>query len=405
MASRLSTRIDQLQRVLFDATLDKEFTFLTATASIHEMHLIKNPTNYTTQLNISKYSIETTAKAVKKNSTNSQEAFLDQCMKLVTIINNNIEVVKSTQLAIPFQKGFSKLATSMARCSISEKKVIETGSYGTTSLVTLSDGSQYVSKTPIPWSEIERIHGNCEDKKVPERPLLEKKITDKLAAEAEILYSLQQKNPHIVRFFGVDEDGFSLLEYIPGGELYHLIRDNKLNAEKTLFIARALAKTLKDLHASGWSHCDIKPENIMFDKEGNPILIDFESARKTFTNLQERCGTYPFMAPEVLFLGLPRSDKIDVWSFGCTLYSMVTRSFVYVDLRKKLPLPQTPQESGSFLFKPENNCQNKLIENINNIKTKSPLISDTIITVLKRCLQIVPDNRASMKEIMDIFNT
>lgn len=74
-------------------------------------------------------------------------------------------------------------------------------------------------------------------------------------------------------------------------------------------------------------HCDMKPENVIFtdDKYQNIKIIDFgascTSCANGFTYVQSRY----YRAPEII-LGLPYDQAVDMWSFGCITYELITGS-------------------------------------------------------------------------------
>jgi serine/threonine kinase 16 len=98
------------------------------------------------------------------------------------------------------------------------------------------------------------------------------------------------------------------------------------------------------MHDAGYSHRDIKLENILLDSHGNPVLTDFGSAGPleesvtsrsqllTILDVASQHTTLPYRAPELLEAGGLRASldddvtidfgKVDVWSLGCTLFAM-----------------------------------------------------------------------------------
>ncbi|KAI0081510.1 kinase-like protein, partial [Panus rudis PR-1116 ss-1] len=79
-----------------------------------------------------------------------------------------------------------------------------------------------------------------------------------------------------------------------------------------------------DLHAMGYAHQDIKPENILLDQTGRLILSDFGLARR-FTDPPQPglAGTWLYMPLEV-HRKQPHNHKIDVWSTGLVLFELLT---------------------------------------------------------------------------------
>ncbi len=86
---------------------------------------------------------------------------------------------------------------------------------------------------------------------------------------------------------------------------------------------------LNFLHSTGILHCDIKPENILFDIDRKRVkIIDFGNATfyndLNFTYIQTR----PYRAPELIF-GNKYDYSIDIWSLGCLIYELLTFRFLF----------------------------------------------------------------------------
>lgn len=70
-------------------------------------------------------------------------------------------------------------------------------------------------------------------------------------------------------------------------------------------------------------HRDLKPENILVDAKNNVKLCDFGySAEFDLKEIRQTlCGTYEYMAPEVIFNGR-QTKKTDIWALGILLYEL-----------------------------------------------------------------------------------
>src|SRR5882724_5211378 len=79
------------------------------------------------------------------------------------------------------------------------------------------------------------------------------------------------------------------------------------------------AQALGALHAAGWVHCDLKPNNILRDNKGRIKVIDLGQAAKNGTVKKRIQGTPDFMAPEQVKCK-PVTFQTDVFNFGATMY-------------------------------------------------------------------------------------
>jgi len=101
-----------------------------------------------------------------------------------------------------------------------------------------------------------------------------------------------------------------------------------------LGIAIAMAEALAYAHAQGIVHRDVKPGNILLDREGTPRLSDFGLAQdlgmEGLTTSGESFGSPRYMSPEQAFRRkLPVDQRSDIYSLGVTLYEMLTLRYPY----------------------------------------------------------------------------
>ena len=132
----------------------------------------------------------------------------------------------------------------------------------------------------------------------------------------------------ITTHFFSNEVQFSIFEYLPNGELYNYIfypnKGFKEEISRKIFID--LLNSIESCHKSGISHCDIKLENILLDKNFNIKLIDFGFSKKINDGLiYESNGTYSYVSPEVLIAATKGYDGIknDIFSLGIVLFSLI----------------------------------------------------------------------------------
>ena len=113
-----------------------------------------------------------------------------------------------------------------------------------------------------------------------------------------------------------------------GDELYnYLLRHGRLPPEKVQKIFAQLVGAVAHVHNMSCVHRDLKLENILLDKHENVKLCDFGFTREyegRSNYLQTFCGTVCYSAPEMLKGEKYAGEKVDVWSLGVILYSLLT---------------------------------------------------------------------------------
>ncbi len=148
---------------------------------------------------------------------------------------------------------------------------------------------------------------------------------DRAQQEAELLK--QVNHPNIVRMLGLELPGCLLMEFVEGPTLSNLIDMNphhRLGVSDTLRLAIHTGCALQHVHRAGYAHLDVKPDNVIVDKNGRPVLFDFGSARKLAGTRPDRViGTDPYISPEECELGEVTSAS-DVFSLGVTIYECLT---------------------------------------------------------------------------------
>ena len=159
--------------------------------------------------------------------------------------------------------------------------------------------------------------------------------------EADILRGFA--HPNVVRLMGVEQLGCHLMEFVDGRTLAGLIDthpNGRLSVSDAIRMAIHVGAALRAVHAGGYVHLDVKPDNVIVTRGGRPILFDFGTARPIDQQRPDRVmGTDPYIAPEECALGQVGAAS-DVSSLGVTLYECLAAKLPFAARTKKRPFPQ-----------------------------------------------------------------
>jgi serine/threonine protein kinase len=140
------------------------------------------------------------------------------------------------------------------------------------------------------------------------------------------------KHPHIVRvlrFLEANGTAYTVMEYEEGQSLADYLKQHgpRLDEQMILRVFIPILNGLNAVHDAKMLHLDIKPENIYLRKDGNPVLIDFGSARRAMTetkNVQRIALTHGY-APMEQYpdKGTPGAWT-DVYALGASMYRCIS---------------------------------------------------------------------------------
>jgi serine/threonine-protein kinase len=139
------------------------------------------------------------------------------------------------------------------------------------------------------------------------------------------------KHPHIVAFY---ESGqfqgwpYYVMEYVDGPSFEDLLSaKGRMPWEDVIDSGIQICSALKHAHDHGIIHRDIKPTNLLVNKEGMVKLLDFGVARifaeRQLTATNAVVGTAEYLSPEQA-AGKPVTRRSDLYSLGIVLYTMIT---------------------------------------------------------------------------------
>jgi serine/threonine-protein kinase len=186
------------------------------------------------------------------------------------------------------------------------------------------------------WTRVyrARAHNECGNADYAVKLLKPECARDPLAIgllqrEAQVARELSHPNLLSILASHVDGPPFFLVSpYLEGATLQQTIRgQGRLSTPHALWIARQVSEGLRAMHAAGWLHGDIKPENIYVTRNGHATVCDLGLARhehQTSSSDRALAGTPAYLAPEALSSHLELSPASDVFSLGVTLFEALT---------------------------------------------------------------------------------
>jgi eukaryotic-like serine/threonine-protein kinase len=177
-----------------------------------------------------------------------------------------------------------------------------------------------------------------------DRMIALKVIRPELATDPAILLRFKQElilsrnitHKNVVRIFDLGEaEGirFISMEYVDGEDLRTILRrDGKFSPKDAISVIEQVCRALDSAHSEGVIHRDLKPQNIMRDKFGRIVVMDFGLARSLgdtgMTQTGAIVGTLEYMSPEQA-LGSTLDQRSDIFSVGLIFYELLTGKAPY----------------------------------------------------------------------------
>jgi len=167
------------------------------------------------------------------------------------------------------------------------------------------------------------------------------KVRGELTADARARFireastAAELDHPHIVRVIDLGEAPpflFFVMEFVQGRSLKSWIDEHgALPLPHVVRIAAQIGLALEHAHAKNIIHRDLKPENVLVLDDGVAKLADFGLAKNMMssgasglTRPGDGLGTLPYMPPEQIEDALNADHRADIYSFGATIYHMLT---------------------------------------------------------------------------------
>jgi serine/threonine protein kinase/tetratricopeptide (TPR) repeat protein len=200
----------------------------------------------------------------------------------------------------------------------------------------------------------------------------------------ELVLASKISHKNILRIHDMGDVGglrFISMAFVEGKDLQHIIRDNpKMPLERILNFSRQIAEALAAAHAEGVVHRDLKPQNLLVDKNDQIFVCDFGLAKSFqegaigMTRTGAFLGTPRYMSPEQVE-GKPADGRADLYAFGLILYEMVIGD-----------VPFTGESTLKVMYQ-------RIQEKPKSPKLLRPDLPNWLVKIIMRCLERNPDDR------------
>ena len=200
----------------------------------------------------------------------------------------------------------------------------------------------------------------------------------------EVTAAAKLFHPNIVAAFDAGEQNgihYLVMEYVDGHPLSKLIEmHGPLPAEKAADYIIQAGRGLEYSHSRGMVHRDVKPSNLMIDREGTVKILDMGTARfgdgsgTDLTKAGVIMGTVDYMSPEQARAPADIDQRTDIYSLGCTLYYLLIGRAMYAGdlIQTLLAHAQSP---------------------IPSIRDERPDVPEWMETIFRRMVAKLPEQR------------
>lgn len=228
----------------------------------------------------------------------------------------------------------------------------------------------------------------CAIKVLPAKRVGDSSYLGRFHREAQAVASLD--HPNIVRAYDVDHQSdrdaeihFLVMEYVEGSSLQELVaKQGPVAYADAIDYVRQSALGLAHAHKAGLVHRDIKPGNLLLDKNGTVKILDLGLARffngsdeeqaLTIQHDEKVLGTADYLAPEQALDSHSVDARADIYALGCTLFFLLTGQppFTEGTLTQRLMAHQTKEPPPLTQFRPD--APDSLVELLKRMMAKKP---------------------------------
>ena len=223
-----------------------------------------------------------------------------------------------------------------------------------------------------------------------------------LKNEIKILKEINPNVEHPISFIpavywpdkdeNINTTSYYVIDYFSHGNLLDYIENSNGFLERTAkMIFKKIVERIQFCHNKNICHLDIKPANIVFDNEFEPIIIDFGLSLKINDDkiYEGETGTEQYECPEMWEKGKFTGVEADIFSLGALLFNLIAPSFGFLQAKKDDPYYSLIIEDK------EKEYWNKILPLINNIE-----LSENFKNLYTKMIAYESKNRPTIEEIL-----
>eukprot|EP00696_Hemimastix_kukwesjijk_P014518 gnl/Hemi2/28532_TR9450_c0_g1_i1.p1 gnl/Hemi2/28532_TR9450_c0_g1~~gnl/Hemi2/28532_TR9450_c0_g1_i1.p1 ORF type:complete len:345 (-),score=59.24 gnl/Hemi2/28532_TR9450_c0_g1_i1:166-1200(-) len=185
--------------------------------------------------------------------------------------------------------------------------IIGTGTFGKVRLVRYKPNGQVYAMKVLKKSEIIRL-----------------KQVEHILSEKQVLSLVD--HPFLVKLHDTFQDDtflYMVMDFIVGGEMFsHLRALGRFTSDMAKFYGAQVVLAFEFLHSRSIVYRDLKPENLLLDRQGYISIVDFGFAKKVLDRTWTLCGTPEYLAPEII-QSKGHNKGVDWWALGILIYEML----------------------------------------------------------------------------------
>jgi serine/threonine protein kinase len=240
-------------------------------------------------------------------------------------------------------------------------------------------------------------------------PVAIKQVQNSEQVRREIEVGMRVKSQNLCRTLAFTVNGphmFIAMELIQGIELSDFIDQNPgfflKNPEIFTLVVRDILRAIEHMHTLRIAHRDLKPENVMLKQKPrtveieSAVVIDFGFAMSV-SEIPENAkeGSLEYIAPEILTRLFPKTEKVDIWATGVTIFCMMYNAF---------PISSRHDDKNKYKM--------EVLYKLSRLQgaLQLPLYNEgnphicKIREVMMRCLQVDPTHRATSTELLAMLS-